>query len=85
MLFRFTGTYVWTGASDGIAEGTPRWTSTQPLNWTNWASDQPDGQYSENCIAVTDISAPPEWEWHDQDCSLARNYICQYPAEGDCI
>ena len=63
---------VWIGLSDGAAEGVFRWINSGPAKWTNFATGQPDGSSTENCVVMDSNGT-----WSDEICDMAYTALCQ--------
>jgi hypothetical protein len=64
---------VWLGASDAALEGNMVWNSGVPLDYADWADDQPDDYRGEDCL---------EWResdrsWNDVACTLLKLPLCE--------
>eukprot|EP00964_Phaeocystis_antarctica_P042309 scaffold24242_cov66-Phaeocystis_antarctica.AAC.5 len=76
------GNRVWIGGTDAASEGTWVWSpSNTPLSYTNWATGQPAGQRSENCVKVYSADNDGPGQWHDYPCDgpYPGFYVCQQP------
>ena len=78
--------WYWIGLTDSAVEGQFVWQhSLQPLEWSNWATWQPDNfNGNEDCVCT---GSPYNLEWDDAYC-IAKNSIgykiyalCQYSPE----
>ena len=47
----------------------------QSIVWTNWMTDQPDGDGRENCVALQTIT--DSFDWSDVECDGRYNFICE--------
>jgi len=64
---------VWIGLDDESTEGTYVWADGSSLEYTNWASGEPnDWQGSEDCVGMYTSG-----EWNDYSCSTTMGYVCQ--------
>eukprot|EP01045_Picozoa_sp_COSAG04_P009759 COSAG04_NODE_577_length_12466_cov_81.128568_1_plen_807_part_10 len=74
-----------TGQGNGVGEtGGFIWTDGSPTDYLNWANSEPNDwgaggancggadQAGEDCTHFNDNG-----EWNDNDCTVARNYVCQ--------
>jgi T5SS/PEP-CTERM-associated repeat protein len=55
------GKDVWTGLSDHVTEGSYKWSSGQPLAYTDWAPGQPDNAFNEDFIKLDYSSYNGQW------------------------
>ncbi|XP_070535732.1 macrophage mannose receptor 1-like [Ptychodera flava] len=75
---------MWIGLSDQITPGKFRWQDGSVVDYTNWASGEPNGKLQENCAEMHFGSI--HGQWNDADCEGTRGYVCQaykdpsYPA-----
>ena len=44
--------FIWVGGTDEVVEGAWKWSDGADFTWTNWASGEPNGGYSENFLTV---------------------------------
>ena len=67
------GFTYWIGLTDSAVEGQFVWQhSSKPLNWSNWADNQPDdNDGDEDCVVVTGL--PGQQQWNDEACTFSRN------------
>lgn len=67
---------MWIGASDQNVEGQFEWKFTGArVAWTTWMENQPDNENStQQCVVM---SSDATGNWHDNDCSDRRNYLCE--------
>ena len=65
--------HYWIGLTDSAVEGHFVWQhSSKPLNWSNWADNQPDdSDGDEDCVVVTGL--PGQQQWNDEACTFSRN------------
>ena len=67
--------YFWIGLHDSYSENFFQWSDGSPLDFSLWASGQPNGGSGENCVRV-------EWSeggtWFDMDCEAVHPFICKY-------
>jgi cysteine-rich repeat protein/YVTN family beta-propeller protein len=73
-LISSLGSYAWIGLTDQDVEGTFRWVSNTPFVYSNWASGQPNGGGSENCVIIENANL-----WHDYSCGGQHPYFCEIP------
>lgn len=64
-----TSNSYWLGATDSASEGTWSWTTGACwTGYTNWASDAPSSNKSQNCAMVS-----PGGTWQDVECSTTTS------------
>ena len=73
--FSFTGS-VWLGSSDETKESDWRWVNNDPLFYTKWQNDEPDGSSSQNCMLMSQDGA-----WNDESCSSSHGFLCSSPGK----
>ena len=62
----------WIGVTDAAVDGTWLDIGGNAISYNNFAEGKPDGATAKNCV-VTGLGET----WADEDCTLARQYICQ--------
>ncbi|XP_062617489.1 CD209 antigen-like protein D [Saccostrea cucullata] len=63
----------WIGGTDSNSEGTFYWEhSSKTMTYTNWYSNQPNGDANENCVSMEG-----DGSWHDYSCNHTFYYICE--------
>lgn len=71
------GWNLWIGATDKKTEGTFIWASTgEPMNFTSWAPEEPNGFRHENCVEIAWITRG-KLVWKDCRCSIRNFFICE--------
>lgn len=67
----------WIGLNDITTEGAFTWTDKTPLDFTGWASGEPNNANGgENCVHLNGFNLS---SWNDNDCALSFHYICKLP------
>ena len=66
---------VWFGATDEASEGSWLWITGEPWGYTDWASNEPNGDTDENCIEYRDEDGG---YWNDDNCNNSRWYLVEY-------
>ncbi|CAG2228310.1 CD206 [Mytilus edulis] len=70
---QYFGEYFWLGGRDDETEGSWKWSSGTPFNYSKWYSGQPDdAQYYEQDFLITN-----EKGWFDHEASYVRNHVCE--------
>ena len=64
--------YFWIGFNDISQEGSFSWADGSGLTYNYWASSEPDGSTSENCVTMRDSNG----RWQDDDCSQTQYFSC---------
>ncbi|XP_006815865.2 macrophage mannose receptor 1-like [Saccoglossus kowalevskii] len=93
---RYVSSALWIGLSDISYQNRFIWTDGTPVDYTNWAADEPNGYYADDCVEMMYISSHAG-QWNDISCDSERGYICQgdkdvdpsapdptYPSEDEC-
>jgi hypothetical protein len=62
----------WIGLSDLEVEGDFRWVTGAPLDYTNWASGEPNNWWGEDCVEVRGNG-----QWNDENCGRSRPFVCE--------
>lgn len=63
----------WLGGRDDETEGSWKWSSGTPFNYSKWYSGQPDdAQLYEQDFLITN-----EKGWFDHEASYVRNHVCE--------
>ncbi len=68
--------YWWLGANDIALEGAYVGADGSPLPYDSWGNEQPDGEDSQNCAA---LSPTETGDWQDKECSSPYPAICRLP------
>ena len=66
---------TWIGGSDAQHEGTWEWTDGSTWDYDNWLSDQPDGGYQQNFLAMDDSGS--YGRWRDLPESESKYVLCR--------
>ncbi|KAA8590712.1 hypothetical protein FQN60_014646, partial [Etheostoma spectabile] len=66
---------LWIGLTDSETEGTWKWVDGTPLNESYWASKEPNGGRTENCVELQNFVF--ENSWNDVNCSAPLYSICE--------
>ncbi|XP_076077316.1 hemicentin-1-like [Mytilus galloprovincialis] len=70
---QYFGEYFWLGGRDDETEGSWKWSSGTPFNYSKWYSGQPDdAQLYEQDFLITN-----EKGWFDHEASYVRNHVCE--------
>jgi hypothetical protein len=67
--------HVWLGATDVDSETNWLWITGEPWNYTDWATNEPNGGTNENCLAYRDEDGG---YWNDEPCDFSRWYLVEY-------
>lgn len=70
---------VWTGGNDIANEGTWRWLTGEPMNYTNWRTNEPNNNDTndpngEDCMVYEGDNGGL---WDDRSCSRTYGFICE--------
>ncbi|MBE77061.1 MAG: hypothetical protein CMG41_04920 [Candidatus Marinimicrobia bacterium] len=66
----------WIGATDEDIEGEWSWVTDEPFNYTNWASDEPDGGANQNHAHVTNFG-----KWADTFGTDSIIFVVEVPTD----
>jgi hypothetical protein len=67
----------WIGLDDRAEEGVYTWTDGSPLDFSQWAVDQPDNAGdNEDCVHLAPWASG---DWNDEPCDEQQPYICRLP------
>nr|XP_022322784.1 C-type lectin mannose-binding isoform-like [Crassostrea virginica] len=69
--------HLWTGGNDIRSERTWEWDGGGYLSYSNWDSHEPNDDGNEDCL---ELRSEKSWKWNDEDCGLARPFICELHA-----
>lgn len=69
----YSNTDMWIGANDAASEGNYVWDDGSTPVYTNWASGQPNGGTSENCVMMHGAGGA-DGKWHDQTCAVSTSF-----------
>ncbi|XP_015771384.1 PREDICTED: uncharacterized protein LOC107349712 [Acropora digitifera] len=72
-----SGEYGWLGLSDVNSEGTFVWSDRTQLNFTYWATGQPNNFHNEDCVHTLGLLKSHEYKWNDVNCSSCHKYSCK--------
>ena len=65
----------WLGGNDEIIDGQWTWAgSDDPLGFTDWYPNDPNGARNEDCLAISKLGG---YHWVDTNCAGNYNYICE--------
>lgn len=67
----------WIGATDVGMEGTYTWSDGEPFDFDSWATDEPNDDGSEDCVAFRASGL-----WEDTECGDAKPFVCERPPAG---
>ena len=70
----------WIGLNDIEQEGQFTWSDGSDVDFTNWARQQPDNKFGQDCVHVPDLDNPNAAEWDDENCDNERFFICKMAA-----
>ena len=63
----------WIGLYERDEDGMYQWVDGTVLNYTNWASNEPDDQTTDDCVEMN-----PNGNWTNIDCDTQKNwFICE--------
>ena len=48
------------------------WVNGEPLNYKNWAPNEPSKNPGEGCVRISDAKS-----WDNVNCNAKHNFICQ--------
>ncbi|XP_054706986.1 macrophage mannose receptor 1-like [Uloborus diversus] len=71
---------AWIGLSDIRSEGKFYWEDGSPVNYTNWARDEPSHDKhgnDEDCVEMQWYASPQIGEWNDIHCGVEAPFVCQ--------
>ena len=79
-----TGEYYWIGLTDQQTEGLWEWTSGEPLNYTNWAENEPNNNGGGENYAVMNWGVNGAWndlglEWYSVTKAIIESNEVQQP------
>jgi len=63
----------WLGLDDNTTEGTFAWIDGAPLDYTYWATGEPDGGMAEGCVLALESLG----RWVDRACDEDHDFICE--------
>ncbi|RYE82990.1 MAG: hypothetical protein EOO75_19905 [Myxococcales bacterium] len=66
----------WIGLSDKAVEGTFAWSSGEPVTYTKWRSGEPNNSSNAEDCAEYRYS---DGNWNDNNCSVSRLFVCEFP------
>lgn len=70
------GGTTFAGGCDDDVEGTWTWVSGEPWSFSDWASGEPNGLRTEDCLEIR--STGPR-DWNDSSCDVyTRPYVCEF-------
>jgi len=69
-------TNCWIGLNDAVEEGNYKWSDGSPFDYSNWDSDQPNPDGSEDYILIRN-NFVVEGKWHDFPASSTWIGICE--------
>ena len=72
-----SGENGWLGLSDINTEGTFLWSDGTWLNFTYWASRQPNNFHNEDCVHTLGSLQDYRYKWNDVSCSSCHKYSCK--------
>ncbi|KAL9963792.1 hypothetical protein ACROYT_G027335 [Oculina patagonica] len=71
----------WIGLTDAETENEFKWTDGSELTgYTNWMSGDPNNYDNHDCVGIVNghfYRGVYDGEWHDDQCSKAKGYICE--------
>jgi C-type mannose receptor len=70
------GSGLWLGGTDALRDGDFRWWDDRPLNFADWAPDQPNNGTGVDCIEKRNDSTQ---RWYDRRCTDGERYVCERP------
>lgn len=65
--------YSYLGIKESDTAGQFKYMNGQPLNYTSWQQNEPNGKGTEKCVEMY-----TDGNWKDRKCSLYRLTICEY-------
>ncbi|MDC0710701.1 CotH kinase family protein [Stigmatella sp. ncwal1] len=65
----------WVGLSDEAEEGTFAWSDKTSINFTLWATSEPNNQNNEDCVQLYGEAGT----WNDVTCAGTASYVCTLP------
>ncbi|XP_074607109.1 uncharacterized protein LOC141860059 isoform X2 [Acropora palmata] len=72
-----SGENGWLGLSDINTEGTFVWSDGTRLNFTYWATRQPNNFRNEDCVHTLGSLQDYRYKWNDVNCSSCHKYSCK--------
>ena len=66
----------WIGLDDIVEEGVYMWVDGTPLDWAQWANNEPNNSGNEDCNHFASWAGG---SWNDIPCDRDMAFICQYP------
>ncbi|XP_043219921.1 lectin BRA-3-like [Amphibalanus amphitrite] len=71
---------TWIGFNDIAQEGQFQWSDGTQVDFFNWARQQPDNQFGQDCTRVPQPDNPHAAEWDDTACDKEHFFVCKMPA-----
>ena len=69
---------AWIGFEDMTVEGSFRWVTMELVNFTNFATGEPnDGGGNEDCAITNKAGNELPGEWDDRNCATPYAYVCE--------
>jgi|GEM_PF-1713791 len=65
----------WIGMHDSVTEGEINWVAGEPINYTNWGTNEPNGDLEDYIQVRTDK------KWNDNSGSATMRYLLEYPGD----
>ena len=84
LTFTFPGWTFWIGLNSDLSlDGSFRWSDETDITFTNWASDEPNGVWTEPPEHCVEMYSEREraGKWNDKGCSDLKSYICEINAD----
>ncbi|XP_072048376.1 macrophage mannose receptor 1-like isoform X2 [Amphiura filiformis] len=72
---------LWIGLTDAEMDGTMRYIDGTPVDYTNWALEQPDNHSgTENCVHLyVRDDRDLDGTWNDDECDKSYGFVCKKP------
>jgi hypothetical protein len=67
----------WIGLDDIVEEGVYTWVDGTPLDWAQWANNEPNNSGNEDCNHFASWAGG---SWNDIPCDQDLAFICEYPS-----